>query len=112
MDLEILEALALSDDRGAALAQLLPGSEDHDYYRALHAQHRGALAEAEAVLEAWPNRHGRTPRYDRLRLRQLLLRVTASPDPGTDQATDRANELAVDQLRDWFGVSHGHEAEV
>ena len=54
MDLEILEALALSDDRSAALAQLLPGSEDHDYYRALAAQHRGALDEADAMLAAWP----------------------------------------------------------
>jgi hypothetical protein len=104
MDLEILEALALSDDRSAALAQLLPGSEDHDYYRALHAQHRGALDEAEAVIAAWPDRHGPTPSYDRLRLRQLLLRVTAAPQLAPRQACD--------QLRDWFGVSHWHEAEV
>lgn len=100
MDLELLEALALSDDRSAALAQLLPGSEDHDYYRALHAQHRGALDEAEAVLAAWPDRHGHTPRYDRLRLRQLLHRVTTTP------------EAAADQVRDQLGVSHWHEAEV
>jgi hypothetical protein len=61
MDLEILEALALSDDRGGAIAQLLPGSEDHDYYRALHAQQRGALDEAAAaVIAAWPGRHGKT----------------------------------------------------
>src|SRR6185295_15760740 len=102
MDLEILEALALSDDRSDALAQLLPGSEDHDYYRALHAQHRGALAEAATVLEAWPDRHGRTPRHDRLRLRQLLLRVTTAPAPAADPAADRAGDVAVDQLRDWF----------
>jgi hypothetical protein len=100
MDLELLEALALSDDRSAALAQLLPGSEDHDYYRALHAQHRGALDEADAVLAAWPDRHGHTPRYDQLRLRQLLHRVTTTPD------------AAADQVRDRFGVSHWHEAEV
>ncbi|HEX2689872.1 MAG TPA: hypothetical protein VHN14_24805 [Kofleriaceae bacterium] len=100
MDLEILEALALSDDRAAALAQLLPGSEDHDYYRALHAQHRGALDEVDAILSAWPDRHGRTPSYDRLRLRQLLHRVTTVPGQ------------AADQVRDWFSVSHWHEAEV
>src|SRR5215468_4429916 len=100
MDLELLEALALSGDRSAALAQLLPGSEDHDYYRALDAQHRGALHEAEAVLNSWPERHGHTPGYDRLHARQLLYRVTASPPQ------------AVDQVRDWLGVSHWHEAEV
>ncbi|HEX3481855.1 MAG TPA: hypothetical protein VHT91_42875 [Kofleriaceae bacterium] len=99
MDLELLEALALSGDRSAALAQLLPGSEDHDYYRALDAQHRGALDEAEAVLQSWPERHGHTPGYDRLHARQLLYRVTASPPE------------AVDQVRDWLGVSHWHEAD-
>ena len=100
MELEILEALALSDDRSAALAQLLPGSEDHDYYRALHAQQRGDFDEADAVLRTWPERHGHGPRYDRLRVRQLLHRVTASPPD------------EVDQVRDWLGVSHWHEAEV
>src|SRR5262245_4608359 len=100
MDLETLEALALSDDRSAALAQLLPGSEDHDYYRALQAQQRGALDEADSVLRTWPERHGHTARYDRVRTRQLLYRVTATPPD------------EVDQIRDWLGVSHWHEAEV
>jgi hypothetical protein len=99
MDLELLEALALSADRSAALAQLLPGSEDHDYYRALDAQHRGALDEAEAVLQSWPERHGHTPGYDRLRARQLLYRVTGSPPQ------------EVEPVRDWLEVSHWHEAD-
>ncbi|HEX7836258.1 MAG TPA: hypothetical protein VF469_02280, partial [Kofleriaceae bacterium] len=100
MDLDLLEALALSDDRSAALARLLPGSEDHDYHRALEAQHRGALDEADAVLRAWHQRHGDTPRGGRLRLRQLLYRVTQSPPE------------AVEEVRDALGVSHWHEAEV
>ena len=99
MDLEILEALALSDDRAAALGQLLPGSEDHDYYAGLHAQHRGALAEADTILEAWPGRHGNTERYGRLRLRQLLYRLGVTPD------------AVADEVRDHFGVEHWHEAE-
>ncbi|MEO8702010.1 MAG: hypothetical protein ABI867_18335, partial [Kofleriaceae bacterium] len=100
MDLEIREALALSDDRTAALAQLLPGSEDHDYFRCLRAQHTGALDEADAIIRAWPERHGHTTRYERLRMRQLLYRVTAAP------------ATAADDVRDAFGVSHWHEAEV
>ena len=100
MDLELREALALSDDRGAALAQLLPGSEEHDYHRCLQAQHAGRLGDAEAILESWPERHGQTPNYHRLRLRQLLCQATIAP------------AHVADRLRDFFGVSHWHEREV
>jgi hypothetical protein len=98
MDLEILEALALATDRTEALGQLLPGSEDHDYFRGLHAQHRGAFDEAQTVLDGWVGRHGHTERYERLRLRQLFYRLE---DPSS-----------LEQLRDQFGVDHSHEAEV
>ncbi|MDQ3341668.1 MAG: hypothetical protein M4D80_41485, partial [Myxococcota bacterium] len=100
MDLEIHEALALSEDRSVALSQLLPGSEDHDYYACLHAQHAGNLDEADRILRAWPERHGSTERYNRLRLRQLLCRATTVP------------AQVADKVRDWFSVSHWHEAEV
>ncbi len=99
MDLEILESLALLDDRSAAIAQLLPGSEDHDYYRALAAQHAGSLDDADLILNAWPQRHGHTERYERLRQRQLLCRLAVAPD------------LVADQVRDQYGVDHAHEAE-
>src|SRR5947199_4358498 len=99
MDLETLEALALSDDRAAALAQLLPGSEDHDYYRCLHAQHAGRLDEAAAIVDAWVDRHGGGERYDRLRTRQLLYRLGDDPP------------RVADDVRDAFGVEHWHEAE-
>lgn len=100
MDLEILEGLALSEDRGAALAQLLPGSEDHDYFRCLHAQHRGDLDEADRIIAGWPDRHNSGATYRRLQLRQLMYRVVREP------------ARAADDLRDWLGVQHWHEAEV
>jgi hypothetical protein len=100
MDLEIHEALALSEDRTSALAQLLPGSEDADYYGCLRAQHAGALDEAARILDAWPERHGQTAGYERLRLRQLLYRSARAPAE------------TAEELRDWFGVGHWHEAEV
>ncbi|HUS29433.1 MAG TPA: hypothetical protein VMZ53_13030 [Kofleriaceae bacterium] len=100
MDLEILEALALAPDRSQALGQLLPGSEDHDYFRCLHAQHRGALDEAAKILDVWTERHGHTDRYERLRQRQLWYRL------------DREVDEVSDELRDHFGVDHSHEAEV
>ncbi|MDQ3295736.1 MAG: hypothetical protein M3619_04070 [Myxococcota bacterium] len=100
MDLEIHEALALSADRDGALALLLPGSEDHDYYRCLRAQHAGALDDAEHILRAWPERHGSTARYERLQLRQLLYRNASDP------------ARTADRVRDYFGVNHWHEADV
>ncbi|HEX5058019.1 MAG TPA: hypothetical protein VFV99_01610 [Kofleriaceae bacterium] len=99
MELETLEALALADNRAAALSQLLPGSEDHDYYRCLHAQHRGAFDEAQVILDAWHERHGDTERYRRMRLRQFWYRLGTSPD------------TAADDIRDLYGVSHWHEAD-
>ena len=100
MDLEILEALALSTDRPAALAQLLPGSEDHAYFTGLHAQQRGALDEAQRIIDAWPERHGHDQRLERLEVRQLMYRVMRDPNS------------AADELRDRLGISHDHEAEV
>src|SRR6185437_11324415 len=98
-DLEILEALAFGD-RDGALGQLLPGSEDHDYYRCIHAQHAGALDEADRILDAWQERHGASERYQSLRLRQLFYRL------------GEGARGAADEIRDRFGVSHWHEAEV
>jgi len=100
MDLEILEALAFSTDRPAALAQLLPGSEDHDYFTSLHAQQRGALEEAQRTIDAWPERHGHDDRLERLEIRQLMYRVMRDP------------KSAADELRDRLGVSHDHQADV
>ncbi|MDC0718378.1 hypothetical protein [Nannocystis bainbridge] len=75
MDLEHLEALALSDDRAAALAGLLPGTPEHDYWRGVHSQHHGRLDEVDAILSGWKKRHGRTDDFHaRLARRQLLLR--------------------------------------
>ena len=76
MDLEQLEALALSDDRSAALAGLLPGTVEHDYWRGVHLQHRGQLADVDAILGDWQRRHGHTDvHHQRLARRQLLLRA-------------------------------------
>ena len=103
MDLELHEALAFGEDRGHAVAQLLPGSEEHDYHRCLHAQHAGQLDEAQRLLDAWPGRHGSTAGLARLRARQLLYRAT-QPGPLPAEVRDR--------LRDHYGAALDHEAEV
>ena len=100
MDLEQLEALALSDDRSAALAELLPGTALHDYWRGIHHQHRGELDEVDTILGGWQRRHGRTDEHHaRLTRRQLLLRA------GQDLRRQ------IDPLRFAAGVRLDDEAE-
>jgi len=90
MDLELLEALALDEDRAAALARLIPGTDDHDYFRCVALQHAGDLDGADAVIRAWPQRHGRGDRYQRLRRRQLLYRLGVDPAAWARQVRDEA----------------------
>jgi hypothetical protein len=100
LDLDLLEALALSADRDAALAAILPGTALHDYWRGVHLQNEGHLDEVDALLKEWSGQH---PNEDepRLRLerRQLLLRA------GGDLAAH------ADALRFEAGVSLDDQAE-
>lgn len=100
MDIEQLEALALGDDRAAALAGLVAGTEEHDTWRAIHLQHAGALDEVDVMLERWPARHGDTDARRRIARRQLLLRA------GEDLAR------VADTLRDETGAQLHHEPEI
>ncbi|MEP7122072.1 MAG: hypothetical protein ABJE95_14230 [Byssovorax sp.] len=100
LDLDLLEALALSADRPAALAAILPGTALHDYWRGVHLQHDGKLDDVDALLAAWPGSH---PREDELRQRlerrQLLLRA------GGDLAKH------ADALRFQAGIALDDQAE-
>ncbi|HVV86215.1 MAG TPA: hypothetical protein VHE35_24335, partial [Kofleriaceae bacterium] len=100
MEIDQLEALALGDDRDAALAALVPGSEDHDTWRAIALQHQGALDEVDRLLDGWTSRHGDTDARQRIERRQLLLRL------GQDLAGH------ADELADAAGLELYHEAEV
>jgi hypothetical protein len=99
MDLEHLEALAFAEDREAALARLLPGSADHDYYRCVHLQQRGKLEEAARIIDEWTNRHA-DRRIEVLKLRQMLLRLS-----------QRGERQDRDDARDELGAHHWHEPE-
>ncbi len=100
MDIEQLEGLALGDDRSSALAGLVAGTEEHDYWRAVHLQHRGALAEVDALLARWRSRHGDSALRARLDRRQLLLRAGV------------ALAEVADRLRDEAGAVLHHEPEI
>jgi hypothetical protein len=100
MDIEQLEALALSVDRAAALASLLPGTSLHDYWRGVHLQHEGRLDEVDTILTSWRSRHrDQGELHQRLERRQLLLRA------GQDLAAH------ADTIRFQAGLSLDDQAE-
>jgi len=100
VDLEIREALALSEDRPAALAQLLPGSEDHDFYRCLHAQHAGALADADEILRTWPERHGTNrPCRDRRHTNDASVPRAANCRALSRRSVSMGRDFSDDRLR-------------
>jgi hypothetical protein len=99
MDLEQLEAFALGD-RDAALAQMVPGTEDHDYHRALLLQERGKFREVDALLADWRTRHGETERWSRIDRRQTLHKLGA------------LDKKAIEKVRDELGVELDHQADL
>lgn len=100
MDLDQLEAFALSDDRDAVVAQLIPGTEDYYYYRCVCAQQRGALDDVHDLLEAWRERHGSTRELSIIENRQLVLLLERQPDE------------VCENLRQRLGLHFNHQREV
>jgi hypothetical protein len=98
IDTDLLEALALSDDRAAALEALLPGTAPHDYYRGVHLQNQGKLDEVDELLRVWKARanHEEGP-YQSLRRRQLLLRAGADLSAHADTLRFEAGVSLDDQ---------------
>lgn len=73
------ETFALADDRAAAIAQLVPGTEEHFFYSCLLAQHEKRLDEADQLLAAWREQHGETAKLAEMRNRQMLFRFPDRP---------------------------------
>jgi hypothetical protein len=109
MEIEQLEALALSEDRREALAQLIPGTEDAYFHHCLALQLSGApgeLGEVRKLLDAWVKRHGETDLVRQIRDRQALLEFSNH----ADRASTRASSL--EHLRRRLGLSFDHQREV
>lgn len=100
MELEQLEAIALAEDREAALEALIPGTEDWYFYRALHLQLSDRLSEVPAILEQWTKRLGRTARVVEIERRQALLTYEQSP------------KKTADYLKRELSLSFSHQREL
>ncbi|MBT3296661.1 MAG: hypothetical protein HN919_11070 [Verrucomicrobia bacterium] len=66
------ERFALGGDRVAALAELIPGTEDYYYYSALQLELEGKLADAKRMLNSGVKKFGHTGRLRELENRYHL----------------------------------------
>ncbi len=94
-----LEDFALASDRSATLVQLVPGTVDFYYYKALDAQNRGDLDATDATLKQWLERHGRSSRIEEIQNRQALLRYSQDP------------KASLNYLRNKLGLRFNHRPE-
>ena len=102
MELGELEQLALGTDRAAALAALMPGTTEHDYWRGVFLQHEGRLDEVDEILRTWADRYGgyQDDFHSRLSRRQLLAKAR------------RELAAVAEEIRHETGTSLDDRAEV
>ena len=92
------ERYALSENREAALAELIPGTDTYLYYHCLHCQTVGKIAEARGHLDAWIAKFGLNEQTHRMQTRQFILEYRSNA-----QAT-------LNHLRNEFGINTDHPA--
>lgn len=79
------ETFALATNRVAALQQLVPGTEDHFFFHALHYQTTGQRDHFDAVVKNWMNgRSSPPPMLKELLNRQALLDFERDPKASSD----------------------------
>jgi len=80
------ERFALADDRGAVLQELLPGSDDAFYYKALNELNRNDFKSFQATMESW-KRERQSQGWPIDRARELLNREAVLNYAGEPQAS-------------------------
>lgn len=99
-DIGFIEDFALGKDRAAALAQLIPGTEDYYYYHALHALNSGKLEQATIHFPEWYKRFGQSARLTEIQTRYALLNYENDP------------KKSLDYLRNHFNIQFHHQREI
>ncbi|MBL9077349.1 MAG: hypothetical protein JNL08_07595 [Planctomycetes bacterium] len=94
------ETYALAPDRAAAVATLIPGTDDWYYYHCRERLDARDFATVRQVLPAWIQRHGRTQRTIEIENREALLSFGDDP------------ERTWTFLRDRLGLRFDHQRVV
>ena len=74
------ETYALAPDRAAAVATLIPGTDDWYYYHCRERLDAGDFATVREVLPAWIQRHGHSGRTTEIENREALLSFGDDPE--------------------------------
>src|SRR5262245_62440899 len=96
-DVGFVEDYALAKDKGTALKQLIPGTEDYYYYHGLYYLTTEQFAKAETLWKAWHERFGQTARLTEIQTRHALLTYPQNP------------QKSLEYIRNRLGVRYDHE---
>ena len=99
-EIGFIEKFALSADREATLAQLVPGTEEYYFFHALQYQTTGQRPKLAAILEQWAKRYPNSDQRRILENREALLGYDANP------------QKTLQFLRDRLGLRFDHVQEV
>ncbi|MFM7805535.1 MAG: hypothetical protein ACKPGK_13710, partial [Verrucomicrobiota bacterium] len=78
-DIGFIETFALAGDREATLGQLVPGTEEHYFFHALHQQSSGQAAKFAATMAQWAERFPDSEQRRMLENREALLAYGKDP---------------------------------
>ncbi len=95
-----VEDFSLATDRGAPLEQLIPGTEDHFYYHALHLQNNGQYDKVDELLKPWIKTHKYTARVREILNRQALLKY------------EKNRQASLEYIREQLGIQFNHQKEI
>ena len=99
-EIGFIETFALAADREATLGQLVPGTEDHYFFHALHYQSSGQRQKFAETMTQWAERFPTSERRQLLENREALLAY------GTDP------QRTLRHLRDRLGLQFNHVQEL
>ncbi|NQU24829.1 MAG: hypothetical protein HQ567_26400 [Candidatus Nealsonbacteria bacterium] len=95
-----VEDFSLAEDRSVPLGQLIPGTEDHFYYHALHLQNNGQYDKVDELLKPWIKTHKYTARVREILNRQALLKY------------ENDRQASLEYIREQLGIQFNHQKEI
>jgi hypothetical protein len=99
-EIRYVEDFALATDRGEALKQLIPGTEDYYFYNCLHLQHTEQFDKADELLTAWIKRFQYSAKIREIQNRQALFLYDEDP------------KRALDLIRNRLSLNFNHQCEL